>query len=64
MPEWVRALATPPEELAAMRAEALAEVARWERGEPSRVVTSEELLAWLDTLDAAGGEGGGNADPA
>ena len=64
LPEWIRALATPPEELAAMRAEALAEIAKWERAEPSRVVTFEELLALLDTLDAARGEDGGGAGPA
>ena len=52
-PAWVRALATPAEELAAMRAEALAEIAKWKRGEPSRVMTFEELFAWLDALDAA-----------
>ncbi len=37
-PEWVRALATPPQELAAMHAEALDEIAKWKRGEPSRVM--------------------------
>ena len=52
-PAWVRALATPAHELAAMRAEALTEIAKWKRGEPSRVMTFEELFAWLDTLDAA-----------
>jgi hypothetical protein len=29
------------------RAEALEEIAKWKRGEPSRVVTLEELLAEL-----------------
>jgi len=41
-----------------MRAEALAEIAKWQRGEPSRVTTFEELFAWLDALDAADDEDG------
>jgi hypothetical protein len=40
-PAWIRASAMPPAELAAMRAEALAEIAKWRRGEPSRVTTSK-----------------------
>jgi hypothetical protein len=63
LPEWIRVHATPWEELAAMRAEALAEITAWRRGEPSRVTTFEEFFAWLDGLDAADGEGSG-ADPA
>jgi hypothetical protein len=47
-PEWVRALASPARELSAMRAEALAEIAKWERGEPSRVMTFDEYFARLD----------------
>jgi hypothetical protein len=57
-PEWVRALMSPPEELAAMRAEARVEIAKWKRGEPSRVMTLEELLAWLDALDTGDDENG------
>jgi hypothetical protein len=52
-PAWVRALMPSPEELAAADAEALVEIAKWKRGEPSRVMTFEELFAWLDALDAA-----------
>ncbi len=33
---WLRSLATPDHELAAMRAEALDEITKWKRGEPSR----------------------------
>ena len=55
-PAWVRALALPLEELAAMRAEALAEITKWQRGELSRVMTFAELFAWLDALDAADNE--------
>jgi hypothetical protein len=47
----LRALATPTQELARLRAEALAEIAKWQRGQPSRVVTFEEALAWLDALE-------------
>ena len=63
-PEWVRALATPAHELAAMRAEALEEIAKWKRGEPSRVMTFEELFAWLDALDAADEDADAAADAA
>jgi hypothetical protein len=36
-----------------MRAEALDEIARWKRNEPSRMMTFDELFTWLDALDAA-----------
>jgi hypothetical protein len=36
------------------RAEALEEIAKWKRGEPSRVMTVEELCAWLDGRDGLG----------
>jgi hypothetical protein len=58
----VRALATPADELAVMRAEALAEIANWKRGEPSRAMTFEELFAWLDALDAADEDGDAGLD--
>jgi hypothetical protein len=51
-------LATPAEELAAMRAKALAEIATWQRGKSSRVTTFEELFAWLAALDAGDDEDG------
>jgi hypothetical protein len=35
------------------RAEARDEIAKWKRGEPSRVMTVEELLAELHSLDDA-----------
>jgi hypothetical protein len=63
-PGWLRTLATSTEELARLRAEALEEIAKWRRGEPSRVVPFEEVLAWLDTLGTAGVEDGGSADHA
>ncbi len=56
-PGWVRALATPSHELAAMRAEALSEIAKWRRGEPSRVMSFAEFFAWLDALDDADEDG-------
>jgi hypothetical protein len=62
--EWVRSLATPAEELAAMRAEALAEIAKCRRGEPSWVMTFEETFAWLDALDAADEDAGGTGSHA
>ncbi len=53
-PEWVRAVAAAHAgDRDRQRAEALEEIAKWKRGEPSRVMTFEELFAWLDTLDAA-----------
>jgi hypothetical protein len=33
--------------------EARDKIATWKRGEPSRVMTFDELFAWLDALDAA-----------
>jgi hypothetical protein len=39
------------------RAEARAEIAKWKRGEPSRVMSFEELFAWLHALDAADEDG-------
>lgn len=47
-----------------MRAEALEEIAKWKRGEPSRVMTFEELFAWLDALDAADEDGDARPDTA
>jgi hypothetical protein len=63
-PAWIRALTTPTHELTAMRAEALAEIAKWKRGEPSRVMTFEELFAWLGALEAADEDAGADPDAA
>ena len=53
-PAWVRAAAAAHASgRDRQRAEALAEIAKWKRGEPSRVITLEELLAELHPLDDA-----------
>jgi hypothetical protein len=67
-PAWVRAAAAAhASDRDRQRAEAQAEIAKWKRGEPSRVMTFEKLFAWLDALDAAdedaGGTGSHAADP-
>jgi hypothetical protein len=62
-PAWVRAAAAAHAgDRDRQHAEALEEIAKWKRGEPSRVMTFEELFAWLDSLDAADEDGA--TDPA
>jgi hypothetical protein len=50
-PQWVRDLLPSPEERAAQRAEAVAALDAIRRGDRSRIVTLEQLLREMGTLD-------------
>ena len=55
-PQWVRDLMPPHAEQAASHAEAQAALEAVRRGDHSQVMTFEELLAWMDSLEEPGAE--------